>query len=263
MRAKYRNPFDKETELAAHFIEEAKSYGWIAYPETDGFDVLLVATAGVVGHFEAGDQIGVQAKLTPNLEVLYQSLPRKASWPGPTYYAALVPRATPEFLELASQLKIKVFEATAKFWPNGRYGRSSQVEWRIGPVKAFMDPPKLWHRHQHAKPCWFPEVQVEGLAVAGAAGPKQLTPWKFKAVKLALHGLQKGYLTSRDFADFDVSMSRWVQKGWIVPGAYVVENGKRLRSHKLIEHMNPPHLMYPEIVEALKVINETPPPGAG
>jgi hypothetical protein len=249
VKVRYKNPFDKETELAAHFIEEAKRHGWKAYPETEGFDVLLVATESVTGHFLPGDQIGVQAKLKPTVEVLYQALPRKTVHPGPKYYAVLVPRATPEFRDLAKRLRIKVFEATQKSWPAIR-GQRGDLEWRQGPVKQLLDPPSLWHLHEHRAPCWVPDVEV--VLPAGVPSPKQLTPWKFKAVRLALHGVAKGYLTTKDFKEFDVSMARWVQKQWIVPGDFVVEGGSRRRKYILNELRRPPHIAFPEITEAIQ-----------
>lgn len=246
-RSAYKNPFDKETELCAHFMKEAESYGWLSYPETDEFDMLLVATEVVQGHFNIGDQIGIQAKLVPNIDVLYQSLPRRADRSGPNYYGVLVPHATAEFKELAKHLKIKVFEAAC-----GIYRHRGLTEWEQGPVKGFLDPPKLWYPHQHRKPSWVPDVHVK--MEAGAAGPKQLTPWKIKAVKLALHGVTKGYLTSHDFAVFDVKMVRWVRYRWIVAGEFVVEDGKRRRKYYLNEKMSPPHLKFPEVAAALQAL---------
>lgn len=241
VRKRYVNPFDKETELCAHFAKEAENYGWLAYPETENFDLLLVATELVHGQFNIGDQIGIQAKLVPNIEVLYQSLPRPLHWRGPNYYGVLIPKATREFREVAAALKIKVFEAAVRNW---------KQEWEPGPIRAFASAPRTWPEHKHKKPCWVPDVHVE--MEAGAASPKQLTPWKLKAVKLALHGVTKGYLTSHDFSLFDVSMSRWVRLSWILPKDFVVEDGKRRRRFLLNDRANPPHLKFPEVAAALK-----------
>lgn len=248
-KIRYTNPFDKETELAAHFIEAAREHGWAAYPETADFDVLLVATPMVQGHFEEGDQIGVQAKLVPNLEVLYQALPRHPKMPGPKYYAVLVPRATESFSALARRLHIKVFEATQKHWSVVQ-GRRGPVEWRQGPVGAFLDPPSSWRAHEHKKACWVPPCEVD--IPAGVAGPQQLTPWKFKAVKLGLHGAAKGYLTTHDFKVFDVSMTRWIKMRWLRPGAWVVEDGRRRKAYHLVDERLPPHLKFPEVAAALR-----------
>lgn len=252
-------PFDKETELCAHFIEDAKSLGWKIYPETAGFDILCVATATTLGrHFNQGDQLGIQAKLSPNMDVLYQSLPPTVQHAtrhnkGPHYFGILVPFAPQGFHEVAGRLGIKVFEAAKQLSYRRRQNKVGVLE--PCPVAGLRDYVSKWPASTtYAKRCWVPEYEVD--IEAGAPGPMQLTLWKDKALRLVLHGQHKGYLTTKDFKTFDVSMVRWVKNRWIV-GAEdpVIEDGKRYKRFLVNDVSSAPHMKNPEIMEALRNLN--------
>lgn len=249
--------YESESELCSQFIDHARSKGFKVYCETADFDLLLVVTPEVLKHtalFTPGEQIGVHAKLLPNVAVLYQALPR-ARGPvldkvGPDYYAILVPNATDEFVFVARKLGITVYTAS---WSKSTWWRgTAQFVTKGTPRVDFglTDSGFTYKKMEHKERCWTPEVEVN--IPAGTKAPVQLTPWKMAAVKLCITGVKKGYLTTQDFADAKISMSRWSQKGWVQPGEWVKENGKRLKSYLLQDDNKPPHLLYPEVVVALE-----------
>jgi hypothetical protein len=76
-----------EAELCAALIKH-NSEKWTAYPETSGFDILMVRKAD-------GFQIGVEAKLSLNAKVILQAIEPPGHWwaneSGPDCRAVLVP----------------------------------------------------------------------------------------------------------------------------------------------------------------------------
>lgn len=254
--------FESESHLCSEFMDFARAAGFKVYPETSEFDILLVATeksAEKYNTFAPGDQIGIQAKLKGNVEVLCQALPRiygvllpgeteRLHKTGPHYYAVLVPGATPEFYSVAYRNGILVFAAYERDRHGGirleEYGLSSWEGRRRSRIRGAK-------RFVHPEPCWVPDVEVN--IPAGRKGPQQLTPWKMGAVKLCLRAELNGFLTTKDFAAEKISMSRWLQNRWIRPGGFVVVDGKRLKQYLLNGELpGVPHRKYPEVVEALE-----------
>lgn len=267
--AQARKQFESESHLCSGLIEYARSKGFKAYAETSEFDVILVATevsAKYAPLFAPGEQIGVHAKLKPGVEVLHQAMPRQYGYhtrkagtltkEGPHYYAILVPFATQEFVELAQRLGIYVMTALVRASAFSHIGYSHGD---LAPLPGYglvADTRRAqrgytftYQRMDHITPCWVPEVEVE--TPAGVKSPRQITPWKMAAVRLCVLGLEKGYLTTVDFKAAKVDMSRWFQKGWIKAHDWVVENGKRMKRYVIDESKSPPHLQYPEVIEAL------------
>lgn len=251
MAPKYKNPYASENELCEAFTAFATHRGWRVFPETAGFDLLLVATRDVVLRgVMPGDQIGVEAKLSDNVEVLYQALPRNDTAVGPNFHAVLVPRAKPAFTVLARRLGIVAFEGCGLRWNSERWDRR---EW-TRDVFAF-HPLLYQSRHYYTEACWHPEIDV--WVPPGVSGPRRITPWKVAAVKLCLHGKTQGYLTSDDFRTFGISMSRWVRGAWVV--ATGEKRGRR--NLYVVNESNtkdpPPHLRWPEIADALRHAKST------
>lgn len=198
--------FAKETDLCAAFITAVPD-GWTAYPETGGFDILLVRKAD-------GIQIGVEAKLRLNAKVVLQAAeetsPFSATYPGPDFRAVLVPDGGG--FELAAVcrrlgvtvLKMRHGEAVqhyrSRFYPELPTGKGwNDDEW-------YENCPS----ERLAVPEWVPDVS------AGASAPVALTAWKIGAIKLVITLSKRGYLTRQDFTHFRVSMSRWTQSRWLV-----------------------------------------------
>lgn len=229
--------YESEAALCAFFAERARAGGWQVHPECAGFDLLCVAGENVVGGFHVGDQIGVEAKLRPNLTVLSQLLDHKrARGPRPNYFLALVPSAPLEFRELAKELLFSVLTG---------------VELQRRAADAVPFERGRFVKHLSTELCWVPECEVEGMC-GGKSAPQKLTEWKLKAVKLCIHGLEQGYLTSADFLAHGVSIARWVKLGWIAPLDFAVnERKRRVRRYMLVPEKKPPHLQYPEVLSAL------------
>ena len=200
-------PFAKESDLCAAFIA-ALPREWTAYPETGGFDILLVRAAD-------GMQIGVEAKLKLNAKVIAQ-----AAEPGSYYHvdganpdcrAVLVPYGVGSDLAAVCHLiGITVI----------RMGHGTEARYYRSPFHPVLPDGKndYWRDdwcerypvRRIAVPDWVPDV------VAGSSAPIALTTWKIGAIKLVITLQCRGYLTRHDFAHFKISMSRWTQQGWIV-----------------------------------------------
>lgn len=239
-----------EAELCEQLRGVARAVGFKVYAETGGHDLLLIAGADCKG-FKEGDQIGIQAKLRENIQVLAQALPAKGIYSqGPHYYAVLVPHASAEFKQVAHAAQISVI-AGDSLAPR-RFGGRSNYEGGLGEYTMTSDFGRVrWFRQDHmAKPCWVPDCEVDGLK-AGVAGPVQITKWKMQAIKLCMVGVERGYLTSRDFKDHGIEMSRWLAKGWIEGYDFIVHEGKRMKRYILRDDAKPPHLLYGVVTDAL------------
>jgi hypothetical protein len=224
--------YTSEAELCDEFVDFARAQGFRAYPETGDFDLLLVASDECPG-FKPGDQIGVQAKLRPNVEVLCQSLPRGGRSNAPHYYLVLVPQASDAFESVAEALKI-----TPVSGAKVRYPKFSFRQLR-------------WFRNDDGQRCWVPDCEVEGMQ-GGMSGPRQLTPWKQSAIQLCLRAEAQGFLLGKDFKEKGLSIARWISEGWLKAGEIVVHEGKRVKRYYLVLDKNPPHLKHAEVTAALR-----------
>jgi hypothetical protein len=225
-----------EAELCDEFSAIARAHGFFVYPETSDFDLLLVAGPRCKG-FQEGDQVGIQAKLRANINVLYQALPRSIRASAPHYYAVLVPSAHLDviFREIASRLKISVISDLRHEYRKFDFARLA-----------------LW-RHEPIQTCWTPDCEVESMQ-GGKPAPVQLTKWKQAALKLCAIAQERGFVTKRDFARLGVSMQRWVTARWVVglEDVTVVYGGKRMKAYALAECADAPHLRYGNVLEAMK-----------
>jgi hypothetical protein len=205
------------------------------YPETADFDILLQATELSLSRgskLQPGDQIGIQAKLRANLDVLAQALPKSSRNRGPTHYAVLVPRMSASFREVAQRLGITVL------WPTGT--RSLQEQLR----GSFRDSGVT-----HSAPCWVPDVEIS--TPEGVASPRSITPWKVSAVKLILLGQLQGYLLGTDFVKHGVHMQLWLRSKWVVAKGWAKHENRRVKYYELTDAGGSPHLRYPEVYKAL------------
>jgi hypothetical protein len=211
--------FTAEADLCAAFI------AWIArvhpdvrcYAEWAGWDILLV--------YPEGWQVGVQAKLRLNAEVVLQAAPDR--WHdgqrGPDFRAVLVPDAK-GWAEVAHRLGLVVFkpwertecvshsplryEARCDFMPGLRDGWRTG-EFNLPDVETFCDwsPEK---RHE-LPPC-------ETDAIAGSPCPVTLTPWKLGALDVLAELSVVGTITAKRIRELGVNPARWTQCGWVMPG---------------------------------------------
>lgn len=199
--------FTKEVDLCAALKAEvdrvnARRQRWTFYPETCGFDVVLVRDAD-------GVQIGIEAKLRLNAKVLCQALPPIGSWaaaePGPDFRAVLVPADARQahIDELATRLGVHVIA-----W--------KQNEWSRIPNWLEYDEFGQW-------PAWYPAKRLTmpdyiPRVVAGDKAPIRLTPWTIKALKVLVI-LDRREVVREDFRHLAIDPSRWIGRdGWLVRG---------------------------------------------
>lgn len=200
-----RPDFKSEAELCAAFIRLVPK-DWVAYPETGGFDILLVGPAGV--------QVGIEAKLALNAKVVIQALaglvhPPDSGWSeldaAPDHRAVLVPigAGSSELGGIAAALGItviSVFQEHEHFLrPAGLAFRPELPGSRSG----------AWHDFCPATRIELPEYVPD--VVAGASAPTALTRWKIGAIKLVLIAARRGYVTRSDFQHVGIDSSRWVR----------------------------------------------------
>lgn len=206
--------FNSEAEMCAEFIASLPTE-WKAYPETAGFDILLVRIAD-------GLQIGVQAKLALNAKVIDQVIDPISHWrvlgEAPDCRAVLVPLyATYSLGSICSLLGITVIRIGID---PARHGRG-----RLWVNPALPDPShnawgsdRDWHEWAPAKRCELPDYVPD--VSAGKSSPVALTTWKVKAIKLLILLDRRGYVTRDDFKHLQLDASRWLAApaGWLAKG---------------------------------------------
>lgn len=224
-----------EAQLCTAFRAWCEERGWIVHPEVAGWDLVLTVgepgtTKGPTGlydpYLELGavrnhlsfirgktDQIGVQAKLHGNVDVLYQCTQDMKK--GPAWRLILVPRAMPEFVGLADHLGFMVAaqEDRIEF---GGFARG-RVKWQAvdGGFRIHNQP----KQQPISKQLDLPPVVTD--LVAGGPSPSALTPWRVKALRLCRLLRERGHLTKADFKAAGVDTRVWLDRGWLTP------NGER------------------------------------
>lgn len=208
--------FEKETDLCAAFIASLPDE-WQAYPETAGFDILLVRK-------EDGFQIGIEAKLKLNGKVICQVAEESSKWyvtrPGPDCRAVLVPDdASGELGGICRLLGITVIRQNYTV-ESVKKRRTDYEGWDcIHPPL-----PRLhrdwsddhWHEFAPAERCHVPAYVPD--VICGDKAPVMLTHWKIAAIKIVVTLEKLGYVTRHHFKHYDISMSRWTQGHWIMKG---------------------------------------------
>lgn len=198
-------PFATEAEMCAAFMQDVRKQGWTPYPETAGYDILLVA--------HDGTQIGVHAKLKFNMKLLTQLVGDNwQAWQetGPDFRAALVPSGLHE--TVCAALGIMPIHKYG-----GEYSYSCHRHhspWSV--CLACENYWKSWHYWNPAKRCELPAYVPD--VVAGASGPVQLTEWKIRALRVVATGEVRGHITRDDFKRYHVDPRRWADSGWLVDG---------------------------------------------
>ena len=207
--------FATEADLCAAFIASIDSEKWTPYAETAGWDILLVRRLD-------GFQIGIQAKLRMNTDVINQALDEYGSWSvaraGPDCRALLVPSSS-GFDRICTYLALEVI---TPFQPM-QWGKK-KGQWRFSPSlpdrpESYVnnDWPEWCPATRHKLPEYVPDVR------AGASAPVQLTEWKIKAIKLAILLERNGRVFRHDFKHLNLDHRRWKEQAWlsIGPTGYV------------------------------------------
>lgn len=195
-------PFKSEADLCAAFIAWATGHGVRCYAEWAGWDILLV--------YPDGFQLGIQAKLRLNAEVLNQTVPHRYSWgmdaTGPDFRGVLVPART-ALSVLAADLGLLVFHprggSGGDFYPSLDY----RQPW-------YRDDP--WTDWNPARRHDLPPVATD--AVAGSPCPVTLTPWKLGALDVLAELAVKGPITTKRMRALGVNPARWLSGFWLLPG---------------------------------------------
>ncbi len=220
-----------EADLCQEFRAWLESRGLIVHPEVSDWDLVVVGPPGWLdggwnhdrvfkvdrGQFVPNAQIGVQAKLVANVDVLHQALETS---PGTVLRCVLVRRASPEFITLADRLglAVAVREVRRRVWGRNKdWERAADGFYITGTMKPF--PVR--------KPLWLPPV-VTNL-VAGGPSPKQLTKWRVGAIKLCSLLKTQGYLTTADFKSMGINPARW-KNVWIVASPEKILYGNNTRA---------------------------------
>lgn len=207
--------FEKETDLCAAFINAVDHRIWIPYAESGGVDILLIRKTD-------GFQIGIQAKLRFNLDVVLQCL-RGEYWPtspGPDCKAILVPgyAADGGLGQITDYIGITIIRQDAQ----STYGSKFSGFRPNLPEPKDRDWRDYWFEQCPAKRCYVPEYVPEAH-LAGASAPITLTDWKIRAIKIAVTMEKRGHITREDFKHLGIDHRRWyaAQSGWLK-----LENGK-------------------------------------
>jgi hypothetical protein len=205
--------FSNEAELCAEFIKH-NADKWDAYPETAGFDILMVRKSD-------GCQVGVEAKMRLNAKVILQAAESTSTYQidasGPDYRAVLVPYdKAGELCGLLPRLQITCIRfgieiidgyekygipATEKVWQHEYLPRPDICSW------------EGWYDLCPAKRCKLPDYVPD--VRAGCPSPVQLSDWKIRAIKIAIILEKEGGVTRADFKAIGIDMTRWTQGGWI------------------------------------------------
>lgn len=209
------SPFATEADLCAAYVAWMTTHGWLAYPETAGFDLLLVRR-------DTGHQLGIEAKLTLNAKVVDQILPGDSAYggyyeSGPDFRGVLVggiggAHGLKRLLEVCG---VMVFtpKPGMQRWSRTR-GNYVATEWEFPHEPSRYEC--SWHDWNPAKRCELPEIVPD--VPAGVPAPIQLTPWKIGALKvIALLELQ-GVVNRTEVRACGVDPRRFcASDGWLKP----------------------------------------------
>lgn len=201
--------FASEVALCAAFIEAIDKRVWTPYAETEGWDILLHRK-------KDGFQIGIEAKLAMNVEVINQAIEEYGTWsaaaPGPDCRAVLVPEGSNgKFGRICDYLGVVILVMKhpdrKRFNSFGRDDYHPQL-----PTESWHDT-ATWHEWAPAKRHKLPEYVPD--VAAGSSAPIQLTDWKIRALKVAIVIEINGFVTRDDFKHLQIDHRRWIANEWL------------------------------------------------
>lgn len=209
--------FTKEADLCAAFIETLPK-GWTVYPETAGFDMVLL-------HDATGTQIGVEAKLRLNAKVILQAVDRfsRHHLPGPDFRAVLVPK-TSELAAVCALLGLTVLVVSKV--------QRGVTQYDANRGKAFFSRPKLpdverdgWLNDDRLS--WCDQAPIDRLALpdyvpqveCGVPAPMTLSTWKIKAIRVCVWVERAGTIRREHFKALKIDSGRWMNGHWLQKGA--------------------------------------------
>lgn len=218
--------FETEAALCQAFILNVPKE-WIVYPETCGWDMVLVHRVG-------GWQIGVEAKLTLNAKVLAQAIGgRGYGGQGPDFRAVLVGKVVAENAEIARALGLTVITQRAfpreKDWggwehaPRQKQGPrvpafrpdlpKAEVLTKIGSWWGAWHDDKEWLDQFPEKRCDLPDYIPE--VACGVPSPIILSDWKIKAMRVCVWVERNTTINRAAFRALGIDPSRWMNGHWL------------------------------------------------
>ena len=205
--------FKKEADLCAAFISTLPKQ-WTAYPETAGFDMVLVHETGV--------QIGVEAKLVLNPKVVCQAMEKWTWWngAGPDFRAVLVDKINANMHPIVKRMGltvITVHEEQRGIIPAGNRVKGSR--WYSRPTLPCEEiyGREEWFDCVPERRCRLPDYVPD--VVAGDTAPVKLSDWKVKAIKICVCVRRFGAVDRAAFRELRIDPSRWIDGSWLKPGA--------------------------------------------
>jgi hypothetical protein len=227
-------PFTSERDLCEVLREVSTALGWAFYPETGGWDAILV--------LEDETQVGVQAKLRANVDVLAQAIVPPLRHAGPDIHAILVPECSRAFRAVAAELDVAVLVGDvlrrARREP-GTFGGGAEVGRRYLETVVARAP----RRTHLGGRCWLPPFVPDGPA--GVPAPRSVSPWRVAAAKLCAElrtGLQP---TNAELRERGLSPSTWTTR-WLEPIP-----GTRPRRYRPRTATVLPDVAFPEVAAGL------------
>lgn len=201
--------WEKEADLCREFVAViARDHPeWTVYPETAGFDMVLVHASGV--------QIAVEAKLTLNAKVLCQAMPRfHEIADGPDFRAVLVGRVQGDLVPLAKHLHVTTLTLATR-------GRNFSLSRKLPEIKAAKYHPKQYQWLDRED--WYDLAPTERLKLpeyvpqneAGHPAPMVLSDWKIKAMKVCQWVIRNKTITRAHFKALKIDPSRWMNGYWL------------------------------------------------
>lgn len=194
--------FATEAELCEAFAAWAKVRGYTVYPETAGWDMLLVDKDGI--------QIGIQAKMDLNLKVIAQAL--SEGWyhesRGPDHRAVLVPFEREGIEPILARCGLGLFVPRSAIYTadEGIHGLKWKFDHDWGTVPLFDWNPSV----RCTLPDFVPDVP------AGVPSPRTLSPWKVGALRVLAILEVQGFVTRNDVRDCKNDPRRWcASDGWL------------------------------------------------
>jgi hypothetical protein len=207
--------FALESDLCSAFLAwQSKHHPDVkAYAEWAGWDILLV--------YPEGWQLGIQAKLRLNAQVILQAAPDRwhEGTHGPDFRAILVPEHN-GWSAVAARLGL------VTFWPVRRSFTRDALDsgiweftpglrdgWRLGELK--MPPADSWIDWNPVERHGLPPCDTD--AIAGSPCPTTLTPWKLGALAVLATLEVRGTITAKHIRVLGINPSRWTQYEWLLP----------------------------------------------
>jgi hypothetical protein len=196
LRGKKERFLGSEKELCAWFNQIAVSGGWTVYPETAGWDMLLVRDF-------CGKKIfaGVQAKLHYNIHVIEQVLQNSSQV---HHKVVLVPDANSSIVTVALGMVIIRWKRDAESVFLTNYEKFHEI-----------GCPEFYFPVDNDKIPWTPDVCPDWLP-SGDSSPRRIGVWMQNAIKLLAHAkLNGGKLRTDDFFRYKMRAGLWTRNGWV------------------------------------------------